>query len=128
MKYTLDMIATSPPTVSDKQAYALYLELHMAGRDWLYYHNLSHHGVIELAETFINNHACIRSSYDAMYSPMPVDVFHVSTNIHGLLYSNGAVCTNTMDGLIELWIEEETVTLFNYPRPEALNKDGDTSV
>lgn len=124
------MITTSAPTLTRWRAASVYLELHGDFHDsdvessWLYYNSCSHIGVEQMAELFINNHACIKSSYDATYSPMPIEVFHAG-DISGLLYSNGAVCVRQEDGLIELWIDKDTVRLFEYPKPEEIEHGTD---
>lgn len=129
----LNNISISEASVPADESFAMYVGIAQENHypDWVYYNSLVHENVEQIAEHYINNHACItvKDYWDedyTTYSPTPIHVLRTKTFnkgvesiLEGLLYSNGAVfLLHREDYIITmLWIAEKTIDTFGYNLP-----------
>lgn len=132
MSKTLRDILISPRTLRDEEMslnLGLYYALDIDDKFYFYSSGIDKKFLLELAEFFINKLASIDVYGSSMYTSTPIHVLKFRnldfiTKSHMVMYSNGAVCIDEKDEqfLLHIWIDKETINLYQIPKPEDLQK------
>lgn len=130
MKFTLSDVVASEESLSGPLAFALGLQLWENEAGWLFYDgNYDSRLMAILAERFINEFAKVTTPFGNAFTHNPYHLFryHYEDDkgkhyIHGVVYENGAVVLDIVDGItcVYIWIARFTVDTFNIPEPQAL--------
>lgn len=130
---TIEDISISEANVDENESLRLLRLVH-SRVDLVHYNEANYSEIIPLAETYINNHACVRSAMNVVYQSHPIYLFRLTGTkgrgedvyyIEGLYYSNGAVVLTRINNpkdapLVDLWIDKQTVRTFRYPEPKSV--------
>lgn len=123
----IDRLVASVPTLSQEESFEMFQSLFAESihQDWVLYSSeiIGFQECMMLAETYTNGLSTVESSAQSFITSKPIHIFFAiapdqTFQVHGLLYSNGAVCfiyplgDEDKSALLFVWIDKELVNLY----------------